>query len=130
MPQLVTPNLGALLRRFLDAGVTPIRAHPERYLFLHTRRQGIEEWLTGGDLLQGTAASFSQRMGKRAQDAIWDLVSAGWLRFVASDANDSLKRPPDLRDAFRAVGELHDVATAGRLFTNNPLAVLCDEPLG
>ena len=129
MPQLVTPNLARVLRQFLDAGITPILAHPERYPFLHTRKQLIAEWVKGGGLLQGTAASFSQRMGKRAQDAIWDLVSDGWLHFVASDAHDSVKRPPDMRDAYRAVAERQGIATAARLFTHNPMAVLCDEQL-
>ena len=57
------------------------------------------------------------------------LVASGWLHFVASDAHDSLKRPPDLRDAYRAVAEREGIPTAARLFTHNPLAVLCDEPL-
>jgi protein-tyrosine phosphatase len=79
--------------------------------------------------MQITGSSFLGRMGRRAEALAWDLLHAGLAHFVASDAHDVAKRPPDLRAAFGAVYGRAGQAAAARLFTHNPSAVVHDEPL-
>jgi protein-tyrosine phosphatase len=112
---------------FSERGLTPLLAHPERYPFLPADSHALGSWIANGGLLQATAASFTGRMGRRAQSAAYQLLSRNALHFVASDAHDSVKRGPDMREAFAQIAAASDIAFAGRLFTHNPLAVVRDE---
>ncbi len=124
-----TVRLPRVLERFLAAGVTPILAHPERYGFAHEHSDVLAEWVSGGGLMQVTGDSFSGRMGRRPRTTAFRLLDAGLFHFVASDAHDAVKRPPDLRAAWRTVSERLGEEAARRLFVYNPLRVLRDEPL-
>lgn len=114
---------------FQRLGVTPILAHPERYEFVHRRLELLAEWSAAGGLLQATGESFSGRMGRRPRTTAFRLLEADLLDFVASDAHDAVKRPPDLRAAWATVRDAGGEPTARRLFIDNPLRVLRDEPL-
>ena len=118
-----------LLSRFRDAAIMPVLAHPERSPLLQAQPKLAAAWTAAGGLLQITACSFLGRMGRRAEALAWDLLDAGLAHFVASDAHDTAKRPPDLRPAFRAVHDRVGQAAAARLFTHNPSAVVHDEPI-
>ena len=118
-----------LLMKFREAGITPVLAHPERSPLMQAQPKMAAAWAAAGGLLQVTASSFLGRMGRRAEALAWDLLDAGLAHFVASDAHDAVKRPPDLRPAFQAVYERAGQATAARLFTHNPSAVVHDEAL-
>ena len=124
-----TKLLPSLLARFLEAGVTPILAHPERYPFAHERPEPLLEWVQAGGLMQATGCSFTGRMGRRAKATALRLLDAGALHFIASDAHDAVKRPPDLRGAWRLVEERHGWNAAYALLISNPLCALRDEPL-
>lgn len=122
-------RLPRLLDRFLQADVRPILAHPERYPFAHERGAPLVDWVRAGGLMQLTGCSFSGRMGKRARSTAFRLLDQGLAHFVASDAHDALKRPPDLRGAWNVVEQRHGFDAAHALFIGNPLRVLRDEPL-
>ena len=122
-------RLPILLNRFLQSDLRPILAHPERYPFAHERGQPLVEWVEGGGLMQATGCSFSGRMGRRARSTAFRLLDQGLLHFVASDAHDALKRPPDLRGAWNAIEQRHGFDVAHALLIANPLRVLRDEPL-
>lgn len=122
-------SLASIAERFCSQGWTPILAHPERYPFLPPDSSAIAAWIAAGGLMQATAASFTGRMGRRAEKVAFELLARDQIHFVASDAHDAFKRGPDMRPAFRLVAEATNVAVAGRLFTHNPLAVIRDEPL-
>jgi protein-tyrosine phosphatase len=118
-----------LLLRFREAGITAILAHPERSPLLQAQPDLAVGWARAGGLMQITASSFLGRMGRRAEALAWDLLEAGLAHFVASDAHDTEKRPPDLRPAFWAVHDRAGREIAARLFTHNPSKVLHDERL-
>ena len=115
-----------LLSRCCDAEVVPILAHPERSPLLQTHPKLASVWVEAGGLLQVTASSFLGRMGRRAEALAWGLLDAGLIHFVASDAHDVVKRPPDLRPAFSAIYQRAGQPTAARLFSHQPAAVVRD----
>lgn len=123
-------RLPLICEAFERLGATPILAHPERYPFAHQRLDFLAEWSASGGLMQATGESFSGRMGRRPRATAMRLLEAGLLDFVASDAHDAVKRPPDLRAAYRTVAGAAGDDLARRLFVHNPLRVLRDEPLG
>ncbi|MBI1358454.1 MAG: hypothetical protein GC160_29305 [Acidobacteria bacterium] len=122
-------RLGIVFHRLRDLGLRPILAHPERYPLLWDHPELAVEWTQAGGYLQLTAAAFTGRFGRRAESAAVALVQAGCAHFVASDAHDLTKRPPDLQAAFERVYQLAGQSVAARLFTYHPLAVLHDDPL-
>lgn len=122
-------SLDRAAKLFRGCGLKPILAHPERYPFLPADSPAFLSWIANGGLLQATAASFTGRMGRRANAAAHGLLARNLLHFVASDAHDAVKRGPDMREAFAHVASASDVSVAGRLFTHNPLAVVRDELL-
>jgi protein-tyrosine phosphatase len=115
-----------LLRRFRDAHITPILAHPERSRLFQAEPSLAASWVAAGGLLQITGSSLLGRMGRRAEALAWDLLDAGFVYCVASDAHDAIKRPPDLRPAFRAIYERAGQTVAARLFTHNPARIVHD----
>jgi len=116
-----------LLRRFLDADLVPVMAHPERSPLLQAQPKLAAAWVAAGGLLQITACSLLGRMGRRAEALAWSLLEAELAHFAASDAHDVVKRPPDLRPAFKAVYERAGQAQAARIFTHNPSAAIHDQ---
>ena len=116
-----------ILDQLRDLDLQPILAHPERYPLLWERPGLVRHWVERGGLLQLTADALEGRYGRRAGAMANELIADGLAHFVASDAHDPAKRPPGLQAAFRHVYEQAGQATAARLFTYNPLAVLHDE---
>jgi len=119
----------AVLARLRGRGFVPILAHAERCYLSWRCADPLAEWVQQGCLLQITADALCGRRGRAVYAAATDLLRAGLVHFVASDAHDVVRRGPDLRPAYRAVSELAGVELAARLFTFNPLRVLRDEPL-
>ena len=114
--------------RFQVKGITPILAHPERYLavapHLLTR---LEEWVGRGVLLQVNARSLLGESGSRVLRAAEDLVARHMVHFLASDAHGCRRRPPGLAAARRRVEELAGAAFADALVRENPRRVLAGE---
>jgi protein-tyrosine phosphatase len=119
----------AVLGRLRGAGFVPVVAHAERCRLLWRRADPLAEWVRQGCLLQVTGEAVCGRSGRAAHAAATELLQAGLVHFVASDAHDVARRGPDLRPAYRAVSELAGVGCAARLFTFNPLRVLRNELL-
>jgi protein-tyrosine phosphatase len=119
----------SVLERLRGRGFVPIVAHAERCRLLWGRADPFAAWVRQGCLLQITADAICGRRGRVVQVAATDLLRAGLVHFVASDAHDAVRRGPNLQPAYRAVSELAGVAQAACLFTYNPLRVLRNEAL-
>lgn len=74
--------------------------------------------LLAGTLLGG--------FGRRARKAAAKLLERRLAHFVASDAHDTLRRPPLLGDAFAHVAKTQGIEAAQVLFVRNPQATLTD----
>ncbi len=113
-----------LVHELAVAGWQPIVAHPEHYPWLLAQPRLMERLLSLGALFQITAASLLGSFGRRAQLACRNLLDAGWVHFVASDAHGIDRRPPGLAAAYAALAQGWGEDTARALTSGNPGAVI------
>jgi len=129
------PDLVALatvrsgLRQLIGARIIPVITHPERNVSLQPRLDELARWNKDGCLMQVTAQSFLGRFGPLAKDAAHQLMDAGLVHFVASDAHDRVDRPPDLSAAYKYISSRFGADRADSMFTYNPACVISGESL-
>jgi protein-tyrosine phosphatase len=125
LPDLVAlPPMRTALKQLIARGLVPVITHPERNPSLQANCSELRTWVQDGCRLQITAQSLTGRFGPQAQNTATELLSAGLVHFVASDAHDLTNRPPDLSEAYRLVESRWGAATAVALFIHNPNAAL------
>ena len=110
-------------------GFKPVIAHPERVAWLMTNRGLLETLVKEGALLQLTAMSVTGALGPVPSRASRQLLDAGLVHFVASDAHGPERRPPGLREARQVVSDTWGEEVAQDLFSRHPQAVLDNQPL-
>lgn len=110
------------------AGLVPIVAHPERYLFLETAPWLPKQWKQIGALLQLDKGSLNGHFGKDAQYAAVRLLTSHMADVIASDAHGPLRRTPVLSHCKNAVKKLCDEGYVKELFTKMPARILDDLP--
>lgn len=123
------PVMRTALLRLLAAKIIPVITHPERNGPLCANLRELENWVRDGCLLQVTGQSFFGRFGPVAQRFTETLMNADLVHFVASDAHDCLDRPPDLSTAYKLISERWGVDRANALCTDQPTAVILNEPI-
>jgi protein-tyrosine phosphatase len=126
----ISPNLQETFYELRLAGLTPILTHPERNPVLQREPQRMLPWLRDGLLVQVTAGSVTGAMGKAAQRVAERLLSHRWVHFLASDAHDTRRRPPQMRAAREIVSKRYGTLYADLLCRENPMAVFRGESLG
>ena len=109
--------------------VCAILTHPERHFFLQQHPQTALPWLEQGAAIQVTAGSVIGDFGPQAQQAAWHMLQRGWVSLVATDAHDTLRRPPRMTAAADAISKQFSHAVARRLCVENPARVLGGQPL-
>ena len=115
---------GEIFRQLLEAGLIPIISHPERNAHLREQLNDLAQWIQDGCYVQVTAASLTGLFGPDAKRSAWQLVERALVHFVASDAHDTRRRTPNLRDAYDAIADRLGEDTAASLFIHNPADVL------
>lgn len=81
----VPPNSAGVLHRMISAGVTPIIAHPERYVGVDTQCALPYRWREAGAYLQVNAGSISGRYGEQARLNAFALLERGLADYMCSD---------------------------------------------
>lgn len=123
------PDPVELVHELKLRGWRPIFAHPEFIPSLYGEPAVLDELIGLGAYLQVTAGSLLGDFGRRPYRAACDLMSAGRVHFVASDAHGVSWRPPDLGRARALIASRWGERTAARVCDGNPQAVLADRPL-
>lgn len=118
--------LEPIVRSLLARGHRVVIAHPERSPLLQSDLQGLRELVRAGAVTQVTAGSFTGRFGRTVQRYTEELLEAGLVHTVASDAHDAVRRPPGVADALVAAG-LTDLVQL--LAHDVPAAILADAPI-
>lgn len=114
--------LGAeqFFNRLIDAGITPIIAHPERNRAIMERPHRIRPLAALGCLIQITAGSLVGQFGVKAQGAAIRLVEANLVEAVASDAHNLGGRRPRMSDAHAFLTKRYGAYAADELTTTRP----------
>jgi protein-tyrosine phosphatase len=129
------PDLVALssvrqgLQQLIAAHIIPVITHPERNISLQPRLSELERWNKDGCFMQITGQSFLGRFGPAAKHAADELMRAGLVHFIASDAHDCRDRPPDLSRAYQYISSKHGTEWADLIFLYNPAAAISGETL-
>lgn len=121
--------MGNALAQLLESDVVPVIAHPERNPVFAGRPDALADYLRQGCVAQLTASSFTGRFGKRAQAFGAELLKRRWAHLVATDAHNTDTRPPHFARAHERIGELAGVETAAALCSDNPYAIIQNQPL-
>lgn len=125
----IVPTMHEVLRQFVSHGIVPVITHPERNPVLQRSPEVLERWIGQGCLAQVTAQSITGDFGPAAKDTVWSLLRIGFVHFVASDAHDTLHRPPRLDRAREVLEREIGPEAANLLLLHNPQAVIQDFPV-
>jgi protein-tyrosine phosphatase len=116
-----------MLRRFAASGHSVVLAHPERCPVFQSNPRLLPALIRIGMLSCITARSLTGDFGSRARAYAWDLLAAGQVHAIASDAHDALARPPDLASTLGRAG-LTD-AQIEYFAASSPEAILTGAPV-
>lgn len=114
------PGVEALQRRGWDI----LLAHPERAPMLQRDPEAVRRLVRAGVRTQLTAGGLSGQFGKPVQRFAERLVAEGLIHTFASDAHDTRRRPPGLREPLEAAGLGEHVRL---LCEEHPAALLAGE---
>lgn len=126
-PYRAWPEFGnSMVSQIKLRGVTPIIAHPERYMDVQKDIGRMESAVSQGAVLQITAGSILGQTERALQKCCLALLDAGLAHLVSSDAHNPGHAWPGeaIEAVVRRVGE----PRARQIFENNPLAVLGGAP--
>jgi protein-tyrosine phosphatase len=113
----------------MSAGLTPIVTHPERNQHLAADIPRLRRWIVKGIPLQITAQSLLGKFGPESAHCCRQLLNEGLVHFVASDAHDSVYRPPRLDGARNFLATQFDEEFADLLLEVHPRAVIEGRPI-
>ena len=81
-------NFEAALEKIRQKGYFTILAHPERYLYLHSKMGSHKAYKKQGVLYQLNLLSLSKYYGKEVQQMAMKLLSKGLIDFAATDVHN------------------------------------------
>jgi protein-tyrosine phosphatase len=117
------------LSQLIKNGIIPVITHPERNGYFKERTEELQPLVKDGCLLQLTAQSLLGAFGKTAGTVAHQLLDKNLVHFVASDAHDCVRRPPNLAAARDYVTARYGAASAECFFVANPAAALSGKAL-
>jgi protein-tyrosine phosphatase len=105
-------------------GWTPIIAHPERNTVFQSKPELLARLISLGARTQVTYDSVTGQFGAEAQKAALEWIAAGLVHIMATDAHNTTRRPPRVREAIERVREVAGTEVAEHLTRSNPAAVI------
>ena len=118
-----------MLEGVLEAGYTPIVAHPERYYAVWQEPWCVYPWLEMGAHVQLTRGSILGKFGREAKRAADYLLQHNLVACIARDAHGSRNRIPEMDDILRYITAKYSPEYADMLLTENPAKICADMPL-
>lgn len=127
-PNTLPPHLDRMFHDITAAGYVPILAHVERYRWAERALPWVQNMAAAGVLMQVTAGSFFGEYGHSARELAMRLLDAGLVHIVASDAHDTVRRPPGgLRKAWNLIRTERGEREARMIFRDRPEIILLGE---
>jgi protein-tyrosine phosphatase len=129
MDELVS-HVAAAVEALARRDRTALIAHPERNRVLQADPRPLADWVAAGARIQVNAGSVLGRLGEGAHRSSRELLEAGAVHALASDAHGVGKRRPFCLDRGRdAAAEIVGAEEADRLTRDNPWRIARGEPV-
>ncbi len=113
-------------------GYRTVLAHPERSAIIRAQPGRLESLVRAGAVTSITAGSLLGQFGREVRRFSYWMLEEGLVHNVASDAHDTVRRPPKLRDSLMVASALEVPALAHHidwLAHDVPRALLDGAPL-
>ena len=81
------PNALNIIYNLKLSGITPVIAHPERYIYVQENIDKVLEYINLGALLQVNKGSLFKKYGKGAYKTVKKLIKRKLVYFIASDVH-------------------------------------------
>jgi protein-tyrosine phosphatase len=98
--------LDAIVFGLQRRGHRVVLAHPERSAVIRAQPGRMEAMIRAGAVTSITAGSLLGQFGREVRRFSFWMLEEGLVHNVASDAHDTVRRPPGLRDALMAAAAL------------------------
>jgi protein-tyrosine phosphatase len=108
----------------LARNIRPMIAHPERNKDVMRDAARIEPFVRDGCLLQLTADSVSGGFGELCAQRAREFLERGWVSVLASDAHDTVDRPPRIAPGRDAAAKIVGDDAARRMTHDTPLRIV------
>ena len=125
--QAVPPNIEMTIFQILNAGITPVIAHPERNMRIQERPQIMADLVERGAFAQIDAGSLTKSFGPEPWLTAKRLIEAGLGHFIATDAHHHDRRRPILSTAVAVAADLGGIEYARAMVIDNPTALIRDQ---
>lgn len=109
------------VNRILNAGYIPVLAHAERYDKLSANAKEIHGFRQDGVLIQVDGQSLLGKFGASAKRRAKRMICHGMVDFIATDAHDLQRRPPEMSEVFLYLEKKFGSDYAERLCKENAL---------
>ncbi len=123
-PLAIPANSEAFLAAFLEAGLVPVIAHPERNSWFMNHPEVLFPIVRRGALLQITAESLTGGLGPQARDFSVYLLKHNLAHVIASDGHNLDDRPVRLSKAVSLAADLVGEERALTMVTTVPDAII------
>jgi protein-tyrosine phosphatase len=120
----VPPLLEQPLYRMQLDGWVPVIAHPERNIVFQAHPGLLGQLIAHGARVQLTAGSLTGAFGPEARKASEAFLRREMVHFLATDAHNTTKRAPRVREAIAVLRDLAGDEVAEALTVGNPRAVV------
>jgi protein-tyrosine phosphatase len=124
--QSVPPNIEMTIFQILNAGITPVIAHPERNKRIQQNPKIIADLVERGAYAQLDAGSLTRSFGPEAYQSAKKILEAGLGHFLATDAHHMDRRRPVLSAAVAVAAEWVGEEYARAMVEENPAALIND----
>jgi len=117
-------SLKAFVMEIKETGHIPVITHPERNAILINNTDLTGELIEIGFITQVTAMSITGELGKEVKNATLRLFNKGFVHSIATDAHDSVKRPPVMSRAYEKIKKEFGEDTARMVTIDNPYKII------
>lgn len=125
----IPPATEEVCFQMVSRGITPIITHPERNFIFAEMPQKLSRLLDLGCLAQVTAQSLLGGFGRQVARFARQLLTQGKIRVMATDAHNTHRRPPLLREAVAELTRIVGKERAWEMVTATPEKIIKGEDL-
>jgi protein-tyrosine phosphatase len=122
--ELAPPGWDDFLLSLIEIGYRPILTHPERNPSFIRNPEIVIPFVKGGGLVQITGGSILGEFGSDIQNTARELLRAGFVHVIATDAHSTDFRAPLLSKAVAEAGKIIDQEDVTAMVTTVPEAII------